>query len=170
MRSIILMIFIFFSISSFSQRIVTDSLSYPIVTTDSIGNKIVILTIEQAKKIDNKLDLLELIKISNNMSLSIDSVCVIVIDEKNQVIANQDMQISKLDSLVFNKDEQIENLKMQIANQSSINQTFKMEIENKDTEIKLYIDRISNLEKRTFWSGIGSGVILVVLTTLILVK
>lgn len=180
MKNILLVIFVFLSISAFSQQIpntasMTDtsvvySISYPVITTDSLGNKIVILTLEQAKKIDNKLDLLELIRVSNNLSEDIDSVCVRVINEKNQVIANQDMQISNLDLLVSNKDEQIENLKRQINNQLLTMDTFQNELNNKDQEIQLHLDRINNLKKKTLWGGIGGGIVIAILTTLLLVK
>lgn len=180
MKNILLILFMFFSISAFSQQIpniasitdtsTVDSLSYPMINIDSLGNKIVILTLEQAKKIDNKLDLLELIRLSNNLSEDIDSVCVRVINEKNQVIADQDIQISKLDLLVSNKDEQIENLKRQISNQLLTIGTFQDELNNKDQEIQLHLDRISDLEKKTLWGGIGGGIVITILTTLLLTK
>lgn len=187
MRSLILILLIFVSTSLFSQQVpniissvnnteVVDSndtdsiISYPIVTLDSMGNKILILTIEQVRVIDNKLNILELLRQSNNLSENIDSVCIRVINEKNQVIANQDIQISKLDSLVSNKDDQIENLKMQIDAQLAIQSTFRMELDNKNKEINLHLERIDDLEKKVLWGGVGGGLAITILTALLLVK
>jgi len=44
------------SLLSFSQTI-----DYPRIETDSLGNKVVVMTIEQAQKIDNNFEILNLL-------------------------------------------------------------------------------------------------------------
>ena len=175
MKKILLLIFMMMSLLSFSQTIdmslpQSDSTYYPLVTTDSIGNKIVILTIEQAKYVDNQLDILNLLQESSDLINDIDSVCVKVINEKDDIIAKQDIKISKMDSLLVNRDEQIDNLKQQILVYQMSEMTYIQELQNKDSEIELHLDRISDLEKKTLWGGVAGGVIITALVTLLIAK
>ena len=55
-KFILLMMLIMTPLVSFSQ---TD---YPKIETDSSGHKIVIMTIEQAQKVDNNLEILKLLQ------------------------------------------------------------------------------------------------------------
>lgn len=175
MRKILLLIFMMMSLLSFSQTIdmslsQIDSTYYPLITTDSIGNKIVILTIEQAKYVDNQLDILNLLQESSDLINDIDSVCVKVINEKDFIIANQDIKISKMDSLLVNRDEQIDNLKQQIVTYQLSEYTYIQELRNKDSEIELHLNRIIDLEKKALLGGVTSGLIITALVTLLIAK
>jgi len=89
-------------------------IDYPRIEQDSLGQKVVVMTIEQAQIIDNKLELLLLFEKMNAQISEYDSICVRVINDKEQIIAMQDIKIKELNNLNDNKDAQISNLKQQI--------------------------------------------------------
>ena len=155
MKKIFLIIFMIISLSSFSQ--INDKfdfrIDYPIIKTDTLGKKIVILTLEQAKYVDNRLDILNLLEKSNELTNDIDSVFIKIINEKEKVIANQGIKINKMDSLLVNKDEQVDNLKKQILLYQMSESTYILELENKNSEIDLHLDRIDKLEKKNLSKG-----------------
>jgi hypothetical protein len=105
-----LLTFLIISITSFSQ------IDYPRFDIDSMGQKVVVMTIEQAQILNNKAQLLSLLEQLDVQINNYDSICIKVINEKEIVIAKQDIQINNLKELANNKDQQIENLQEQIAN------------------------------------------------------
>lgn len=173
-KILITLAFMMVSFLSFSQVIdslpVSDSTYYPLITIDSLGNKIVILTMEQAKYVDNRLDILNLLQESSNLINDIDSICVKVINDKDDIIAKQGMKITKMDSLLINKDEQVDNLKRQVNTYQLSEFTYIQELNNKNTEIDLHLDRIDKLEKKNLWGGITGGVIITTLIAILVSK
>lgn len=162
MKKIILIIFLLLFQFSLSQE------EYPTILVDSLGNKYVTFTIKQTKKLDKKLDILELLKESNQLSNDIDSVYIQVINEKNIIIAKQNMQISKLDSLTNIKDDKIKNLKDQILSYKLSEYTYKQQLVNRQEKIEIYSERVDNLEKKTLWGGIGGGALITILIGLLI--
>jgi hypothetical protein len=151
MKGLILSIFMIFSIIGFSQE-------YPMYIKDESGKDVVILTIEQVQKLDNQTDLIPLYeKLVGQGNISED-ICLKVVNEKEQVIAKQDLIIKNLDNLTNNKDEQIKNLKEQINNYIAKEILFNKEIENKDKEINLHLDKINTLKGKVWITG-GIGVV-----------
>ena len=53
MKNLLFILTLLLSLTSFSQK------SYPRIEKDSLGNKIVIMTYEQAQKVDNSFELLK---------------------------------------------------------------------------------------------------------------
>ena len=143
--------FWFISISAYSQ---TD---YPRFETDSLGNKIVLMTIEQAQALDNNTDLLILFEKMNVDIGDYDKICVKVINEKDIVINAQTIQISKLKEALLNRDEQIENLQKTNSAQNSVILSLNKTIDNKDREINLHLGEIKRVKSKSLIGGIIGG-------------
>ena len=91
MKSILLIFALIISLFSYSQKI-----DYPKFDIDSLGQQVVVMTIEQAQALDNNSDLLLLFEKLNSQMADYDSVCVKVINDKDNVIVSQKMEISNL--------------------------------------------------------------------------
>jgi len=166
MKKIILLLScIFIFLCSFAQLE-----EYPKIVTDSVGNKTVIFTLEQVRIIDNKLDILELFEQSDNLSSGLDSICIKVIDDKNNVIALQDIQIDNLTQSNSLKDEEIDNLNFQISKYIRNEVLYDKELKNKDEEIELHLDKMRDFKKKTIIGGIVGGGIITGLVILLLTK
>lgn len=164
-KIIIFLSFLLFSINCFSQKI-----DYPIIHIDSTGLTVITMTIEQAQILDNKAELLELVEKANSQMNNVDSVCIKVINEKDEVIAKQDIQISELRGLIDNKDKQIDNLQKRIIDYKLNEILFKTEIDNKDKEINLHLGEITRVKRKSLLGGVAGGVVIIVLTSLLLTK
>lgn len=164
-KLIILFTLFLFTLTSFSQQI-----DYPVIHVDSLGNTVITMTIEQAQILDNKTDLLYLIEKANSQMVDVDSVCIRVVNEKEEVIIKQNIRIIELKDLVDNKDEQIENLQRRITDYHLKEILFKKEIENKDKEINLHLGEIRRVKRRSLIGGITGGAIIITLTSFLLTK
>jgi hypothetical protein len=131
------------------------SQGYPKIETDSLGNKVVVMTIEQAQKLDNNTDLLVLFQKLDADLGSYDSMCVKVINEKDVVIASQTVQIESLKSSVKIKDEKVTELQKEVAQHLLKIGSLQSEIDNKNTEINLHKGQIT---KAKWKFAIGGGV------------
>jgi hypothetical protein len=141
---------------------------YPKVTVDSSGIAVVTMTLEQAQVLDNKAELLDLFEKLNGQLGDYDSVCIRVINEKDIVIAKQDVQIKKLNDLSNNKDKQIENLQSQIADYKKSELLSKELISNKDKEIGEHKDEIKRLKTKMVIGGSTGGLIIIGLIILLI--
>jgi len=158
-----LLTFLIISITSFSQ------IDYPRFDIDSMGQKVVVMTIEQAQILNNKAQLLSLLEQLDVQINNYDSICIKVINEKEIVIAKQDIQINNLKELANNKDQQIENLQEQIANYKLKEDLLIKEIENKDKEINLHLNKIRKQRNRMILgSSIGGSVIVGLIILIVL--
>jgi peptidoglycan hydrolase CwlO-like protein len=152
MKKLILTTILFISFfSAFAQKI-----DYPRIETDSLGQKIVLMTIQQAQKLDNNTDLLVMFENLDQSLGTYDSLCIKVVNEKDRVIEEQTIQIKNLKNSINVKDEKIVELQSKLSNKESEILTYQNEIKNKNTEIDLHIK-----EKRDIkWAyGAGGGVI-----------
>lgn len=163
MKNIITLLIFLFSLNLFSQGI-----DYPIIEVDSLGNTVVTMTIEQAQTLDNKAELLELLEESYSQMANLDILFINIINDKDIIIARQDMQISDLKSLVDNKDEQIENLQKQITDYKMSEILFNKELLNKDKEIELHIGEVKRVKNKMIIGGVTAGVIITTLTAILL--
>jgi glucan phosphorylase len=138
------------------MNILSQTIDYPRFETDSLGQKVVVMTIEQAQKLDNDTDMLSLFEKLDSDISSYDSICVKVISEKDIVIAQQTVQINQLKSLVENKDDQIVNLQSQINDYKNKELGYIKEISNKNEEINLHLDKIRDQKiKMIVGGGLG---------------
>lgn len=165
MKNLILSTFLFlFSLNGFSQ-------DYPRIEKDSLGNQLVIMTLEQAQALDNNTDLLILFEKLDSDINNIDTICVKVINEKDEVINQQTIQISNLKEALDNKDQQILNL--QKSNEEKDKSILLLEkvITNKDTEINLHLGEIKRVKKKSLVGGlIGGTSIIGLIIALIAIK
>lgn len=161
MKKLLLVISILISLFSFSQ-------DYPRHEIDSTGKAIVIMTLEQAQDLDNKAELLLLFEELNTGLLDYDSICIKVINDKDIVIAKQDLEIKKLKELSVNKDEQIENLQSQILDYKRQEVLSSELVNNKNLEIKEHKNKIKKLKtKMVIGGGIGGLAIIGLIVLLI---
>lgn len=164
MRLIVFIIAFMVSYLSFSQ------VDYPFISIDENGKTTVVLTIDQARIIDNKLEILNLLVESKEFEKDISELSLKVVNEKDEVIAKQGLKISKLYKLLDNNDDEIINLKEQINLYQLNNSILINRVENKDKEIDIHLDRIETLEKKTFWGSILSGTIIVTLLSFLVIN
>lgn len=151
MKKFLLVIFLIMcSAYSYAQ------IRYPKFATDSLGQKIVLLTIKQAQALDNQTDLLVLFKKMNQQIGSYDSTCIQVVNEKDVVIAKQTLQINTLNESLLVKTKQYTLQQKSISNLQEQIKSYKKEIENDKISIDLYIKEI----KKSKWKyGAGGGAV-----------
>ena len=163
-KYILIICLLFISLLSFSQK----SNNYPrffVENGDTIG---IIISIEQAQKIDSDIELFTLFdKMRDNYDSTIEYY-VIVTNQYEEKIASMSSKISKLEDIESRQKSMIDNLKMQIANYDS-------DILKANSQIVLQNQIINNQKKRIrglkFQKAIGyiSGSALLVSTIVLLV-
>lgn len=161
----ILLLFAFFLTFNCNSQIV----NYPIMVEDSLGSKLILMTLEQAQILDNKSELLELYREAATKLVSMDSIFTIILIDKNEIIAQKKIQIDNLSNLSLNKDSQIVNLKERIDEYKLNKDLLKQELENKDKEIELHVDEVSRLKKRSLFSNIVNGAVIAALVILLVI-
>jgi chromosome segregation ATPase len=134
---------------------------YPKYEKDSLGNQYVVITMEQARYVDTKLDILELMEKNDILGQGLDSITIRVVNDLEKVIGEQEIQITNLFELVNNKDEQILNLQSQIANNMLIEETYRSQVGNLNTKVDIYETQVDKLEKKVFWGGISSIIVII---------
>lgn len=158
MKNLAFLFLLFISLVSFSQE-------YPKIELNSKGEKVVVFTLEQAQKIDNDLEVYDLLKVSRIKCDSLNLSYVKVIDEKNNQIVLLKSINSETDKQVVDKDKQIKLLVEQIKNlQTNIDLCDKQKVNNQEQ-----IDGLKKDLIKIKWKSIGGGFIGGVVLTLIAV-
>lgn len=158
-----LFIGLMFTMSSFAQT--TD---YPKIEKDSTGQVIVLMTIEQAQKLDNTGDLLVLFEKMNAQLGSYDDACIKVVNEQQQVIATQKVQIVELKSQIDIKSQEISNLQKQVENYKKDLTDCDLQSSNKDKIISDQKDTIRKQKTRMILGGTLGGAAIIALTILLI--
>lgn len=116
---------------------------YPIIMDDENGNRIMILTVEQAKVLDKNSDLLDVYRNIVGEYDNLGDITLVLIENYGEIISTQKLTIESLENESSIKSEIIDNLKAQIveyeqikANLTNINDINKRLIEDRDKEIK----------------------------------
>jgi peptidoglycan hydrolase CwlO-like protein len=151
------------STAAFSQT------AYPKFDTDSAGQKLVVLTIEQAQALDNNTDLILMFEKLNSQISNYDSVCLKVVDAKEKVIASQTIQINNLKDALQNKDQQLINLQATIDELTKKSANYEQELKNKNEEIGLHKKEIRRVKRNYILGGGIGGLILGIVLSLVLV-
>jgi hypothetical protein len=113
MKKLLMVLFLLISsLGMYSQT----KIDYPIFSKDSSGQAIVVMTVDQAQKLDNMTDLISLLKKMDGEVGGLDSACIKVVNEQQQIIATQKLQISDIKSELSTKNQEISNLQLQILN------------------------------------------------------
>lgn len=154
-----LMIGLILSLSAFSQY--SKPIEYPKFETDSNGQQVIVMTIEQAQALDNSTDLLALMERANSQIGSYDSVCVKVINDKEQVIASQKLEIAKLKESLNNKDQQIKALQGEVAAYLKKILILEEQVANRQQVIDEKNLQIRKMKTKMVFGGIGGGVAII---------
>jgi peptidoglycan hydrolase CwlO-like protein len=158
MKNLFFLLLLFISLVSFSQE-------YPKIELNNKGEKVVVFTLKQAQKIDNDLEIYELLKVSRIKCDSLNLSYVKVIDEKNNQIVLLKSINSETDKQVVDRDKQIKLLVEQIKNlQTNIDLCDKQKVNNQEQ-----IDGLKKDLREMKWKSIGGGFIGGVVLTLIAV-
>jgi hypothetical protein len=155
--------FFVFSIS-FAQ------IEYPMLKFDESGREVVVMTVEQAQKLDNDTDLLKLYKTLDDECAKRDQICIQVINDKDKIIASQKIEISNLSNYTGNKESQIATLQKTINEYIVNNSILKTEVENRQKLVDENKNLVVKLKSKIKWGGIGSGIITIGLGILLLIK
>jgi len=163
MKFLLTFISVLFFTSVFSQE-------YPRIEKDSLNNDVMVLTIDQAQKLDNDLDLLNLYKSLDDECAKQESVYVQVVNDKDAVIASQKLEISALIEYSENKTAQITVLQKQVNEYKNNNSILQAQVDNRQKVIGEKDLQIGILKSKFRWTGIGAVAIITVLTTLLIIK
>lgn len=148
-KFLITIIFTAFGFLSFSQ-------DYPIIETDSSGKKVVVMTYEQAQKIDNAFEMLELLEKAGVECDSLNLSYIKVIDVLNKQVSLLEIDLNLYKNQIIDKDKQINNLKERLANCESSSATCNQQISVRDDQITLLKEEIRVLKtKRNIAYGVG---------------
>jgi predicted RNase H-like nuclease (RuvC/YqgF family) len=146
----------------------SQNIEYPRIETDSLGQKVVVMTIEQAQKLDNDSDLLNEFRKLGDAN-DIEKIAYIkIIDANEKVIASQKMEISKLNLTITGKDNEINELKNRLneysVNNSILNSKVKINEEIVDEKNK----QLSKLKTKMVIGGIGGVLVITALVVSII--
>ena len=144
--------------------------SYPRIETDSTGKQLVVMTLEQAQKIDNAFELLKLLEKAGNQcdSLTLSYVKVIDVLKRQTTLLEVDLNLYK--GQVIDKDKQLSNLNERLANCEKDASECDKQISVRDEQIVLLNDEIKTIKtKRNIAYGVGVvGIIGGILLVLVL--
>jgi len=161
----LLLISILFSLTLMSQ------IDYPRYEVDSLGQTVVVMTIEQSQKLDNNSELLSLFEKLNAQMLDYDSVCIRVINDKEYVISTQKLEISKLKESINVKDEKIITLQKEIEEHNKKVNLLEQQLLNRNDLIKVKDDEIRRLKIKMAVGVSASGLAIIgLIIGLILIK
>jgi len=163
MKFLLTFISVLFFTVAFSQE-------YPRIEKDSLNNDVMVLTIDQAQKLDNDLDLLNLYKSLDDECAKQESVYVQVVNDKDAVIASQKLEISALIEYSENKAAQITVLQNQVNEYKNNNSILQAQVDNRQKVIGEKDLQIGILKSKFRWTGISAVAIITVLTTLLIIK
>ena len=153
MKKILIIIMILLSINMHSQK-------YPYIDVDANNCKIVVMTVEQAMKLDNNSDLLYLYKQLDSSFDDYDKACIKVVDDKNNVIHVLEMEIGTLKGGAIIKDDKISNLQKQIFEYTKNELIYNDMLDNREYIISEKNREISRLKTKILVGGIGGGVVI----------
>ena len=156
MKSILLIFALIISLFSYSQKI-----DYPKFEIDSLGQQVVVMTIEQAQALDNNSDLLLLFEKLNSQMAYYDSVCVKVINDKDNVIVSQKMEISNLKKSLQNKDDQITSLQGEISGYVKKISILELEVQNRQNLVDVKDKQIKRMKTKMILGGAGGGLAII---------
>jgi hypothetical protein len=160
MRKLLALIMLMFTTLAFSQQ---KEIDYPRYEVDSLGQKVVVITVRQAMILDNNSDLLILLKKQVVEMNEYEDICVKVINDKEVVISKMTVQISKLEKDLVVKDDKIKILQNEILALVAKLKLSDEQLANRDDVIKTMNKQMSKLKTKMIIGGIGGGIIIVAL-------
>lgn len=141
-------------------------IEYPRFEIDSLGKTVVVMTIEQAQKLDNSTDLVILFENASSKVGSYDSICIKVINNQEQIIATQNIKISELNGKLKIKDDEIKVLKSLVDNYEKDILAANSQLENSS---KIIDEQKKTIKKQRFKMIFGGGIGAVAIGVLLLI-
>ena len=151
-KILITMMLVLSSVLAFSQ---TD---YPRIETDSLGKKFVVMTIEQAQKIDNNLEILQLMEKAQLECDSLNMSYIRVIDNQGKQISLLGLDIKHLKEQINSKDEQITNLQVRLANSETNNKLCEDQKVNFEKQVGVLTDEVRKQKTHKVIGFIAGGI------------
>lgn len=143
----------------FSQ--VTQQIKYPRFEVDSLGQKVITMTIPQAMKLNNNSNILEKFEKLQAEMKDYEDMCIKVVNEKDEVIARLDVTITKLDQQIIVKDDKIKALQGEILAWMEKNHVLETQLANRQQVIDEKDKQLSRLKTKMVVGGIGGSVVIV---------
>ena len=103
MRKLFIILMTLTFATMFSQ--VTQQIRYPRFEVDSLGQKVVVMTIPQAMKLNNNSNILTKFEQLEAEMQDYENMCIKVVNEKDEVIVKLNVVITKQDQQLIIKDE-----------------------------------------------------------------
>ena len=136
---------------------------YPRFEIDSNGQKVVVMTIPQAMKLNTNSNVLNKYEILSVEMQDYENICIKVVNEKDEVISKLEVTITKLDEQVIIKDSKIETLQSEIKDWMKKNNILEEQIKNRQDLSDQKDKQIIRLKTKMVVGGIGSGLVIIAL-------
>ena len=157
MKNIFIILMTLVMTSAFSQVGTGSEIKYPKFEIDSLGQKVIVMTIPQAMKLNNNSDLLEKFEAQDIKIKEYETLCVKVISEKDDVISKLNVTIGKQDGQLLVKDEKIKSLQGEILSWMEKNKVLETQLINRQEVIDEKNKQLSRLKtKMIIGGGLGS--------------
>jgi hypothetical protein len=143
----------------FSQ--VTPKIKYPKFEIDSLGQKVIVMTIPQAMKLNNNSDLLEKFEAQDIKIQQYETLCVKVISDKDQVISKLNIVIGQQNGQLLIKDDKIKSLQGEILVWMEKNQILEKQLSNRNEVIDEKSKQIRKLKTKMIIGGISASTMIV---------
>ena len=135
----------------FSQ--VTPKIKYPKFEVDSLGQKVIVMTIPQAMKLNNDSDLLKKFEEQDIKIKEYESLCVKVISEKDDIITKSNIIIGRQDEQLLTKNEKIKSLQGEILGWMERNKVLEAKLVNRQHVIDEKDKQLRGLKTKMFIGG-----------------
>jgi anion-transporting ArsA/GET3 family ATPase len=159
MKKILVILTTLILTSTFAQ--VTPSIKYPRFEVDSLGQKVVVMTIPQAMKLNNNSDLLKKFEAQDIKIKEYETLCVKVISEKDVVISKLTVTIGQQDGQLIVKDEKIKSLQCEIFGWLEKNKVLETQLANRQEVINEKNTQLGKLKTKMVIGG-GLGTIAII--------
>ena len=159
MRKLFTILMMLFFTTMFSQ--VTQEIKYPRFEKDSLGQKVVVMTIPQAMKLNNNSNILEKFEKLQAEMQDYENMCIKVVNEKDEVIVKLNVVITKQDQQLIIKDEKINALQEEILAWMQKNKVLESQLANRQEVIDEKDRQIKRLKLKMVIGGVGGAAIII---------
>jgi len=159
MRKLFIILMTLTFTTMFSQ--VTQQIRYPRFEKDSLGQKVVIMTIPQALKLNNNSNILGKFEQLQAEMQDYENVCIKVVNEKDEVITKLNVVVTKQDQQLVIKDDKIKALQEEVIGWMQKNKVLETEVANRQKVIDEKDKQLSRLKTKMVVGGIGGSVVII---------
>jgi len=164
----ILIILMTLCFSTVFSQVTKPKIEYPRYEVDSLGQKIVTMTIQQAMKLDNDSELLSLFKRQSLEMADYETLCIKVISDKDDVIAKLNISIGRLDNQLTTKDQKITTLQNEILEYVKNNGILQAQVDNRQKDVDEKNKQLIKLKtKMVIGGGLGGMAVVSLLLVII---